>query len=551
MPASKKGAVLSLQKSRLFAATAVVAGATLLGGVFAGKLSASPEKDTPSLDEYADILTTLSDWAPEPVAPDKIVYASIHGMLSRLDPHTSFLEPDEFSQMKEKQHGSFYGLGIQIQKRMGKITVIAPMEGTPAYKMGIRAGDVITHIGDEELKEETTTEEVVRKLRGPKGTDVAITLRRVGFDEPIKMTITRAEIPTKSVRYAFMLEPGVGYIMLSDFTHTSNRELYEAIEKLEKQGMQKLVFDLRGNPGGVLEQAVDVSDVFVPKGSMVTYTRGRTASSAQEYFAPGEGAHFDHPLVVLVNRGSASASEIVAGAIQDHDRGVIVGQRTWGKGLVQSVYTLSYGAGLALTTARYYTPSGRWIQRDYSDLLAYVNPGDPDASAEKGEDAPHPSAESAVFYTDAGRVVYAQGGITPDVIVKNDRDSKLLQQLLVRYAFFNFAVDWLSRHPKIAESFTVTPEIRDEFFKFVEKSAKYSTAEDLKKAYDADVNRSLIDLAIQTEIVNARFGPEAGRRAYAAGDPQIQKGLTLFGEAARIAALPKKKRDLAVKAGGQ
>ena len=365
------------------------------------------------------------------------------------------------------------------------------------------------------------------------------------------MTITRAEIPTKSVRYAFMLEPGVGYIMLSDFTHTSNRELYEAIEKLEKQGMQKLVFDLRGNPGGVLEQAVDVSDVFVPKGSMVTYTRGRTASSAQEYFAPGEGAHFDHPLVVLVNRGSASASEIVAGAIQDHDRGVIVGQRTWGKGLVQSVYTLSYGAGLALTTARYYTPSGRWIQRDYSDLLAYVNPGDPDASAEKGEDAPHPSAESAVFYTDAGRVVYAQGGITPDVIVKNDRDSKLLQQLLVRYAFFNFAVDWLSRHPKIAESFTVTPEIRDEFFKFVEKSAKYSTAEDLKKAYDADVNRSLIDLAIQTEIVNARFGPEAGRRAYAAGDPQIQKGLTLFGEAARIAALPKKKRDLAVKAGGQ
>ncbi len=542
---------MSSHKSRLLAATAVVAGATLLGGAFAGKLSASPEKDTPSLDEYADILTTLGDWAPEPVPPDKIVYASIQGMLSRLDPHTSFLEPDEFSQMKEKQHGSFYGLGIQIQKRMGKITVIAPMEGTPAYKMGIRAGDVITHIGDEELKEDTTTEDVVRRLRGPKGTDVSITLARVGFEEPIRMTITRAEIPTKSVRYAFMLEPGVGYIMLSDFTHTSNRELYEAIEKLEKQGMEKLVFDLRGNPGGVLEQAVDVSDVFVPKGSMVTYTRGRTASSAQEYYAPGEGAHFDHPLVVLVNRGSASASEIVAGSIQDHDRGVIVGQRTWGKGLVQSVYTLSYGAGLALTTARYYTPSGRWIQRDYSDLLAYVNPGDPDSSAEKGEDAPHPSAESAVFYTDAGRVVYAQGGITPDVIVRNDRDSKLLQQLLVRYAFFNFAVDWLARHPKIAENFTVTPAIRDEFFEFVEKSAKYSTAADLRKAYAEDENRSLIDLAIQTEIVNARFGPEAGRRAYAAGDPQIQKGLTLFGEAARIASLPKKKRELAVKAGGQ
>ena len=295
------------------------------------------------------------------------------------------------------------------------------------------------------------------------------------------MTITRAEIPTKSVRYAFMLEPGVGYIMLSDFTHTSNKELYDAIEKLEKQGMKKLLFDLRGNPGGVLEQAVDVSDVFVPKGSMVVYTRGRTASSAQEYFAPGDGAHIDHPLVVLVNRGSASASEIVAGAIQDHDRGVIVGQRTWGKGLVQSVYTLSYGAGLALTTARYYTPSGRWIQRDYSDLLAYVNPSDPEGSSEKGEEAPKPGSESAVFYTDAGRVVYAQGGITPDVLVKNERDSKLLQQLLARYAFFNFAVDWLSKNPKVEETFSVTPEIRDEFFRFVEKSAKYSTAEELQK----------------------------------------------------------------------
>jgi carboxyl-terminal processing protease len=527
---------LNPQKSRWFVALALVAGATLLGGVFAGRLSASPERELPSLDEYADILTTLSDWAPEPVAPDKIVYASIHGMLSRLDPHTAFLEPDEFSQMKEKQHGSFYGLGIQIQKRMGKITVIAPMEGTPAYKMGIRAGDVITHIGEEELKEDTT------------GTNVTITLARVGFEEPIRMTITRAEIPTRSVRYAFMLEPGVGYIMLSDFTHTSNRELYEAIEKLEKQGMKKLLFDLRGNPGGVLEQAVDVSDVFVPKGSMVVYTRGRTASSAQEYFAPGDGAHLDQPLVVLVNRGSASASEIVAGAIQDHDRGVIVGQRTWGKGLVQSVYTLSYGAGLALTTARYYTPSGRWIQRDYSDLLAYVNPSDPD-SIEKGEDTPKPGSESAVFYTDAGRVVYAQGGITPDVIVKNERDSKLLQQLLARYAFFNFAVEWLSRNPKVEESFAVTPEIREEFFRFVEKSSKYSTVGELQKSYADDPDRSLVDLAIQTEIVSARFGPEAGRRAFAAGDPQIQKGLTLFGEAARIAALPKKKREMAIKAG--
>jgi carboxyl-terminal processing protease len=543
---------LSRPKSRFLFALALIAGATLAGGIFAKKLHATPEREAPSLNEYADILTTLSDWAPEPIAPDKIVYASIHGMLGRLDPHTAFLEPDEFSAMKEKQHGSFYGLGIQIQKRMGKITVIAPMEGTPAYKMGVRAGDVITHIGEEELKDDVSTEEVVRKLRGPKGTTVAIRIRRVGFPELIAMTITRAEIPTKSVRYAFMLEPGVGYIMLSDFTHTSSKELYEAIEKLRAQGMKKLLFDLRGNPGGVLEQAVDVTDVFVPKGDMVVYTKGRTASSAQEYYAPGDAPHFAEPLVVLVNRGSASASEIVAGAIQDHDRGLVVGQRTWGKGLVQSVYTLSYGAGLALTTARYYTPSGRWIQRDYTDLLAYVNPGDPDsvAGAQTGDEAPHPSAENAVFYTDAGRVVYAQGGITPDVIVKNDRDSKLLQQLLARYAFFNFAVDWLARHPKVSADFEVTPEIRDDFFQFVERSAKYSTAEELKKAYAEDPNRALVDLAMRIEVVNAKFGPEAGRKVFVGGDPQIQKSLTLFSEASRIAGLPKKKREMAVKAGG-
>jgi len=177
-----------------------------------------------------------------------------------------------------------------------------------------------------------------------------------------------------------------------------------------------------------------------------------------------------------------------------------------------------------------------------------VNPGDPDANAETGDQAPH--GEGAVFYTDAGRVVYAQGGITPDVIVKNDRDSKLLQQLLARYAFFNFAVDWLARHPKVTEDFTITPEIRDEFFQFVEKSAHYSTAEELGKQYAEDPNKTLVDLALKIEVVNAKFGPEAGRRTFASGDPQIQKGLTQFDEAARIAALPKKKRDLAVKAGG-
>ena len=526
-------------RSRILLGISLLAAATLVGGALREKLPSAADREGPSLDEYAEILTTLSEWAPEPVAPEKFVYASIHGMLARLDPHTAFLEPEDYAAMREKQQGSFFGLGINIQKRMGRITVIAPMEGTPAFKLGIRAGDIITHIEDEEIREDVSTDEVVRKLRGPKGSQVTITIRRAGIDEPIRMTITRAEIPTLSVPYAFLISPDTGYILLRDFTHTSTRELLAAIEKLEKQGMKKLLLDLRLNPGGVLDQAVDVSDLFLPKGSKVVYTRGRTSSSAQDYFAPGDGPRFERPLVVLVNRGSASASEIVAGAIQDHDRGLIVGQRTWGKGLVQSVYTLPYGAGLALTTARYYTPSGRWIQRDYSDLLAYVNPEDPDAETADNHSEEAPRKAGQPFYTDAGRVVYAAGGITPDVMVRNNRDSKLVTQLLARNMFFNFAVRWAPAHQEIRQDFAVTPALRQEFLKFVESSS-FSTAEELERQYQEDPNRGLLDLALKIDIVNVRFGLEAGWKARASGDAQVQKALTEFDEAARIASLPKK-----------
>jgi len=511
----------------------IVAGATLLGGAGGRKMSAAPEGSAPSLSEYAELITAAGDWSAEKAPPDKLVYASIRGMLSRLDPHTTFLDPDEFSSMEEKQRGSFYGLGISIQKRQGHITVISPIEGTPAWKKGLRAGDIITRINGDPI-DDWTSDEVVKHLKGPKGTQVTITIRRAGFAEPIEMTITRAEIPTNSVRYAFMLTPDTGYIHLAEFTHTSSHEMIAAIEKLQRQGMKKLLFDLRGNPGGVLDSAVDIADIFLEKKEKIVYTRGRTASSDQDFFAPGNGPHFGGPLVLLVNRGSASASEIVSGAIQDHDRGLIVGTTSWGKGLVQGVYPLPYGAGLALTTAKYYTPSGRWIQRDYSNFYDYINPDDEhdnrDADAKKN---------GKIFYTDAGRPVYAAGGITPDEVVKFEKASKLVQSLQAHGVFFNFAVDYVSRHSDLPTSFAVDEAVRGDFFRYVEKDGLEDAAT-VRKEYQEDPSRDLIDASIKTEILNSKYGLSEGWKNALGSDKQAKAAMSAFPEAQRIASLPKK-----------
>src|SRR4051812_23601873 len=368
-----------------FSLTLAVAiiGATLFGGFYGNRLFGAPvQSDVQKrLKEYTDLLAAVTAWAPEDVGSDKFVYSSIDGMLRTLDPHTSFLEPKEYADMQDRQKGSFYGLGILVTKRNDQVTVITPLEGTPAARLGIRAGDVISEV-EGVSTDDLPLDDVVKRLKGPKGTTVHIKIQRIGIKEPIPLTIIRAAIPTNSISNVLMIRPGVGYIRLKDFTSTTVRELDEAMEKLEEQGMQKLVLDLRMNPGGLLDAAVGVSDHFLDKGQMIVYTKGRTADSAQEYTAPGKHEKFDKPLIILVNRGSASASEIVAGAIQDHDRGMVVGETSWGKGLVQSVYTLQYGAGLALTTSKYYTPSGRNIQRDFSSVYDYYMADEAENGAE-------------------------------------------------------------------------------------------------------------------------------------------------------------------------
>lgn len=517
-----------------FSLTLVVAmaGATLFGGFYGNRLfGATPVNAelTKRMKEYTDLLNAVTTWSAEDIGSDKFVYASIDGMLRNLDPHTSFLEPKEYTDMQDRQKGTFYGLGILVTKRNDQVTVITPLEGTPAARLGIRAGDVIAEVEGVNT-DDLSLDEVVKRLKGPKGTTVHIKIKRIGMKEPIPLTITRAAIPTSSISNVLMLNPGTGYIRIKDFTSTTVRELDDAIEKLDGQGMQRLVLDLRMNPGGLLDAAVGVSDHFLDKGQMIVYTKGRTADSMQEYTAPGKHERFDKAVVVLVNRGSASASEIVAGAIQDHDRGLVVGETSWGKGLVQSVYTLQYGAGLALTTSKYYTPAGRNIQRDFSSVYDYY-------MADEAENGPEvPLAEREQFKTDTGRVVYGGGGITPDVIVKQPQLSRTTQLLEVRSAIFNYAVEYAAKHPDLTKDVAVTPAMIEELTRHA-AAAEIANESDIRETLTKPEDRKYIHRALKAEIVAAKYGFDASYPYRLQGDAQVEKALEVFPEAQKLATM--------------
>ena len=517
-----------------FSLTLLVAmtGATLFGGFYGNRLFGAPMQNgdmQKRLKEYTDLLSAVTTWSAEEITPDKAVYASVDGMLRALDPHTSFLEPKEYSDMQDRQKGTFYGLGILVTKRNDQVTVITPLEGTPASRLGIRAGDVIAAV-EGVSTDDLTLDDVVKRLKGPKGTTVNIKIRRVGMKDSIPLTIVRAAIPTNSISNVLMIRPGVGYIRVKDFTSTTVRELDEAIEKLQGQGMQKLVLDLRGNPGGLLDAAVGVSDHFLEKGQMIVYTKGRTPDSAQEYTAPGKHEKFDLPLVLLVNRGSASASEIVAGAVQDHDRGLVVGETSWGKGLVQSVYTLQYGAGLALTTSKYFTPAGRNIQRDYTSVYDYY-------MADETENGPEvPLSQREQFKTATGRTVYGGGGITPDVIVKHPKLARTTQLLEVRSAIFNYAVEYAAKHPDLTKELAITPVIVEEFIHHAVEH-EIAAESDIRDALQNADDRKFVERALKAEIVAAKYGYDASYPYRLQGDAQVEKALEVFPEAQKLATL--------------
>jgi carboxyl-terminal processing protease len=501
---------------------AAVLGGVITGGTFGNQALATSERLGEQLRTFAEIFDQVHERYMDDVDTNELAYGAVRGMLRTLDPHSNFLDPKQFREMREEQRGSFSGLGIVISLRGEEslLTVISPIEGTPAHRAGLRAGDVISMIDGEETAGMAIDEALV-KLRGRKGTSVNLVIVREGVEEPMPFTLVRDDIPTASIPYAYMLRPGVGYIKIKNFTQTTNDELDQRIDALSALGMERLILDLRANPGGLLEQAVKVASRFIGGGKMIVYTRGRVANSDQEYFGGNERDDLRYPLVVLVNQGSASASEIVAGAIQDHDRGLVVGETTWGKGLVQTVYSLSHDTGLALTTAKYYTPSGRLIQRDYRSLEDYLT---------YAETSKHPEEEREVRYTDSGRKVLGGGGISPDVEVKLPDASEFLQTLERRTAFFDFAVQLLSRR-QAGRDFQVDDAVLTQFMKFLaQKKIEYAPE-------DIEANLEFIKDGIRTEVIGNQFGLEERSRAINERDPQIQRALELLPRAQEMLAV--------------
>ncbi len=519
----------AVRRSWRFLALGILAVAALAGTVVGDRVLAVTSDTRDNLRLFTDLVEVARARYGRDVSYRDLVYAGVNGMLRTLDPHTSFLPPDAHAQMRERHQASFFGLGILVGLRNGRLTVISPIEGTPASRVGIRAGDIIQSIEGEPTAK-MAVDDAVSKLKGPKGTEVHITIVRQGLPEPLELTVVRDEIPQTTVRYAYMIAPGTGYLSITDFSRSTGDEVVRAIAKLRGEGMERLILDLRNNGGGLLDQAIAVADQFVPPGSAIVETRGRMRDSMQSFEAAGEQPQLNLPLVVLVNAGTASASEIVSGAIQDHDVGLVVGTPTWGKGLVQTVYNLSYGAGLALTTAKYYTPSGRLIQRDYHSYLDYVARTDVD-----GKDTTRPAAPHEQFSTDLGRKVYGGGGITPDVEIEPKEISPALQYLIGHSAFFRFGVDFGNAHPEIDRAWQPDAALVEQFRAWL-VAEKLQTEEESRALLADPESRAVVERQIRAEVLSSRFGIEAAHQVQAGGDAQIQTALGLFPRAAALLA---------------
>ena len=465
----------------------------------------------------------------EEVEPSRLYQMAIDGMLRELgDPYSSFLDPEEVEQLRLSTTGNYGGLGIRIDAQDGWITVVGVLPNTPAERKGLQTGDRIIQVEGESAEGWSTTR-AVNVLRGEKGSEVRITVARVGSDKPLRFSVTRAEIHVEAVT-AFMMEEGVGYVKLDPFSEKADRELKEAIQGLRDRGARSLVLDLRGNPGGLLDQGVAVSDLFLAEGSEVVSTRSRMESENETYTAPDPETFEGLQLAVLVNSYSASASEIVAGALQDQDRALILGTSTFGKGSVQSLFRLPAGNYLKLTTGRWYTPSGRTIQKPHDTEQRIA-----EQAVSMGGSPIEVSVDTAgreTYTTRSGRTVYGGGGITPDVIVMPDTltsREQLLRSTLsgegvaLSEVAFQFAVAWSNDHPGLEQGFAVTDEMRNDFHARLEEAAGGELDRQLYR--DA---RGYVNWLLGQEIARAAFGEDGRLQRVQRADRQVDEAIAML-----------------------
>jgi len=519
--------------------------AALLGGWFGEPLAAGPplESDTNRLlKTFTAALATVQANYVEPVPTEELIESAVRGLLRTLDPHSSFFSVSDYNRLQEEQRGRYYGLGITIRAESpgsGRVAIVEPPSpGTPAYKVGLRAGDVISKIEGVPIDDWDLNGDVIPNLKGPKGTAVNITIERPGEPEPIELAVIRDEISMYTIKYVFRLDDEIGYVRVNKFSETTGGELDDALEKLDEKSLKGLVLDLRDNPGGALSQALAVSDSFLRKDQLIVKTRNRSGRG-REYRAE-EGSEYEYPMVVLINRNSASASEIVSGALQDHDRALIVGETSFGKALVQTIFPLEGNRGLALTTGRYLTPSNRLIQRDYSDSFYeyYLTRSD------------NPEAESRDFQTDSGRTVFGGGGITPDQEVSMGRYSSLVREIARKRLFVEFSAKLVKgdirsdtqyqqdreeqlslteeERRKRIEELAITEETLRLFGDFLREKEVEVTSEGLEENLPVIANR------LMREVVLSLFGDEESFRIALEIDNQLQEAIQLLPEATAL-----------------
>ena len=533
----------------LSAAVFVIVVCALVGGFFGRSALVAQDRVPDQYKVFTAAVAAVENEYSGQVESDRLVYGAISGMLQTLDPHSSFFDPKSYSQMRERQEGRYYGLGISISVIGEDITVANVFEASPAYQKGIRRGDVIAKIEGEDTKG-WTSEKAVAKLRGQKGTFVNVGMKRTGYDKLIDLQVMRDEIHIPTVPSAFMLDSSTGYIKLREFGENTDAELGKALKDLSAKGMKRLVLDLRANPGGALDQAIKVANRFLPRGDMIVYTRGRVQNSDQDYRATEQSEYLNLPMITLVNRSSASASEIVSGALQDHDRSLVVGETTFGKALVQSVYRVSGGAGAAITTARYYTPSGRLIQRpwdgSFDEYLSYTG-------REQDPNKVHKPEE--LKYTDVGRKVYSGGGVEPDRRfdgpLEGFNPTRQGRLLYVRTLFDNFAQRFRrqgdtriapspgSTPRELAPDFEVTDAMVAEFKQMV-KDLRIPIDEAMWQK-DLEFTKAMIHKEIDVDL----FGEAEAFKGLTTRDPQLQFAVGLFPEAQTLLDLRKQRQTRA------